>query len=150
MIIETAILGEIHRKRKLSNTHHVVYLHHEKNSGTQAIGVVHYRSATDTNISFRKLFNKARKITRDQARQMLIGLSDGTGVEHEEFAFDWLQNVARIWGVSTDALEFYYDYGSVVIRAGRDAMVFGPYLGTRIGRVVFNRLSKVSNVTVRI
>jgi hypothetical protein len=150
MIIETAILGELHRKRKLSNTHHVAYFHDEKNSGNQAIGVVHYRTSAESNIAFRKLISKARKINRDQAQRLLIGLAEGSGVGHECFAFDWLQNVARIWGVSTDAFEFYYDYGTVVIRASKDAMVFGPYLGTRIGRVIFNRLSKVSNVTVRI
>lgn len=150
MIIETAILGELHRKRKLSNTHHIVYIHDEKNSGNQAIGVAHYRTLTESNIAFRKLTSKARKIKRDQAQRLLAGLADGSGVEHESFAFDWLQNVARIWGVSTDALEFYYDDGTVVIRASKDAMVIGPYLGTRIGRIVFNRLSKVSNTTVRI
>lgn len=150
MIIETAILGEIHRKRKLSNTHHIVHLSDEKNSGNQAIGVVHYRTMTESNIAFRKLTNKARKITRDQAQRLLIGLAEGAGVEHECFAFDWLQNVARIWGVSVGGLEFYYDGGTVVISASKDVLVFGPYLTTRIGRIIFNRLSKVSNSTVRI
>ena len=80
----------------------------------------------------------------------MIGLAEGAGVEHECFAFDWLQNVARIWGVSVGGLEFYYDCGTVVIVASKDVLVFGPYLTTRIGRIIFNRLSKVSNSTVRI
>ena len=103
MIIETAILGEIHRKRKLSNTHHIVHLSDEKNSGNQAIGVVHYRTLTETNIAFRKLTNKARKISRDQAQRLLIGLAEGAGVEHECFAFDWLQTL-HVSGVSPLAL----------------------------------------------
>lgn len=38
MIIETAILGEIHRKRKLSNTHHIVHLSDEKTAATKLLG----------------------------------------------------------------------------------------------------------------
>lgn len=150
MNIETVILGELHRQRKFSNTHHIVCIHDEKNTGHQAIGVVHYRTHNETNVSFRKLTSKARKITRENAQRLLIALADGAGVEHECFAFDWLQNVARIWGAATGAFEYFYDNGTVVIRASKDAMVIGPYIDTRIGRVILKRLSKVTNLTVRI